>query len=271
MNFAKGTVKKYSREYSRTLKNGEKKVYKTEQIQVTIPKGEDIFENGEDVLILPKKEEGLIKDVDEQIAALEVADYINNHRIDSLNSKINQLGDINNNPEYINLKAEYDNLVECRDAQEKEIEDIQKALNRVKNNKNKLTRKYTALKKEKENYKTMIDENESLKKEHERLMDKNEQLNINFNNLKNSSIQHAQEQEDKIDELNSIIQEKEKEIKNLTEKDSTLKNDRTIKEEFNELLENYNALSKEYNRILKDKKHNDYLAMRYREFILKKS
>lgn len=38
MKIGKGIVKKYSREYHRTLKNGERKKYTTEQIQITVPK-----------------------------------------------------------------------------------------------------------------------------------------------------------------------------------------------------------------------------------------
>lgn len=34
MKTGKGVVKKYSREYNRTLKNGEKKKYTTKQIQI---------------------------------------------------------------------------------------------------------------------------------------------------------------------------------------------------------------------------------------------
>ena len=45
MKVGKGIVKKYSREYHRTLKNGERKKYTTEQIQITVPKQEDIYQN----------------------------------------------------------------------------------------------------------------------------------------------------------------------------------------------------------------------------------
>ena len=47
MKLGKGTVKKYTRKYTRTLKNGTKKKYKTEQIQITVSKQDDIYENGE--------------------------------------------------------------------------------------------------------------------------------------------------------------------------------------------------------------------------------
>ena len=56
MKVGKGIVKKYSREYHRTLKNGERKKYTTEQIQITVPKNEDIYNNQEEVLIIPQSE-----------------------------------------------------------------------------------------------------------------------------------------------------------------------------------------------------------------------
>ena len=43
MKFGKGTVKKYSREYTRTLKSGEKRKYKTEQIQITIQESLEVL------------------------------------------------------------------------------------------------------------------------------------------------------------------------------------------------------------------------------------
>ena len=56
MRYGNGIVKKYSREYNRTLKNGERKKYTAEQIQITVPKNEDIYENKEEVLIIPNSE-----------------------------------------------------------------------------------------------------------------------------------------------------------------------------------------------------------------------
>ncbi|MDO5850482.1 MAG: hypothetical protein Q4P14_04635, partial [Methanobacteriaceae archaeon] len=79
MDFANGTVKKYSREYTRTLKNGKKKKYKTEQVQVTVPKAENIFEDAEEVIILRKEDfENLDvnEDIEEIMAALELFNLI---------------------------------------------------------------------------------------------------------------------------------------------------------------------------------------------------
>ena len=43
MDFVKGIVKKYYRSYNRTLKDGTKKTYKTEQVQITVSKSDNIF------------------------------------------------------------------------------------------------------------------------------------------------------------------------------------------------------------------------------------
>lgn len=76
MDYIKGVVKKYYREYNRTLKDGTKKTYKTEQVQVTIPKNDNIFEDKEEVLILSKEEAKTFDDVDETIAAYELFNSI---------------------------------------------------------------------------------------------------------------------------------------------------------------------------------------------------
>ena len=66
MKVGKGIVKKYSREYNRTLKNGERKKYTTEQIQITVPKHEDIYNNKEEVLIIPQDEIENFKNLEEE-------------------------------------------------------------------------------------------------------------------------------------------------------------------------------------------------------------
>ena len=87
MEFANGTVKKYSREYSRTLKNGKKKKYKTEQVQVTVPKAENIFEDAEDVILLRKEDFVAIEDNDELITALELCNVLLSEKNHVLSSK----------------------------------------------------------------------------------------------------------------------------------------------------------------------------------------
>ena len=76
MKTGKGVVKKYSREYNRTLKNGEKKKYTTKQIQITIPKQDDIYEDKEEVLIIPHDEIENFKNLEDKVSALEIANYL---------------------------------------------------------------------------------------------------------------------------------------------------------------------------------------------------
>lgn len=112
MDFVKGVVKKYFRSYNRTLKDGTKKTYKTEQIQVTIPKSDNIFEDKEEVIILSSSQAEEIEDSIEMQRALELFNTmveddnqqledelnklkeeleINNSKIDDYNSKIKDL------------------------------------------------------------------------------------------------------------------------------------------------------------------------------------
>ena len=88
MKVGKGIVKKYSREYNRTLKNGEKKKYKTEQIQITVPKNEDIYDNKEEVLIIPNSEIEYFKSREEENWSLQVANYLYVEEVKKLENKI---------------------------------------------------------------------------------------------------------------------------------------------------------------------------------------
>ena len=72
MDFVKGIVKKYYRSYNRTLKDGTKKTYKTEQVQITVSKSDNIFDDKEEVLILPISQEEELAEIDELKSALEL-------------------------------------------------------------------------------------------------------------------------------------------------------------------------------------------------------
>ena len=96
MDFANGTVKKYSREYTRTLKNGKKKKYKTEQVQVTVPKAENIFEDAEEVIILRKEDFNFLEnnvdndEIEEIMTALELFNLILTENIQDLESELDE-------------------------------------------------------------------------------------------------------------------------------------------------------------------------------------
>ena len=72
MDFVRGIVKKYFRSYNRTLKDGTKKTYKTEQVQVTVSKSDNIFEDKEEVFILSSAQAEELTELDEMISALEL-------------------------------------------------------------------------------------------------------------------------------------------------------------------------------------------------------
>ena len=103
MKFGKGTVKKYSREYNRTLKNGERKKYITEQIQITVPKNEDIYQNEEEVLIIPQNEIENFKSIEEENEALKIANYLH---VEEVNELVEQL----NNPSTLEYEKEIEKL-----------------------------------------------------------------------------------------------------------------------------------------------------------------
>ena len=91
MIFGKGIVKKYSREYNRTLKNGERKKYTTEQIQITVPKNEDIYTNQEEVLIIPNSEIEVLMNLEEENETLKIANYLHVKEVENLEKRITTL------------------------------------------------------------------------------------------------------------------------------------------------------------------------------------
>lgn len=72
MDFVKGIVKKYFRSYNRTLKDGTKKTYKTEQVQVTISKSDNIFDDKEEVCIISNSQANEMAESQDMIFALEL-------------------------------------------------------------------------------------------------------------------------------------------------------------------------------------------------------
>ena len=106
MKVGKGIVKKYSREYNRTLKNGERKKYTTEQIQITVPKHEDIYNNKEEVLIIPQDEIENFKNLEEENQALKVANYLHVEEVKELEEQLEE----NLNPSNLEFQNEIENL-----------------------------------------------------------------------------------------------------------------------------------------------------------------
>ena len=127
MKIGHGTVKKYSREYHRTLKTGEKKKYTTEQIQITVPKNEDIYSNKEEVLIIPQSEIDAFNNLEEELHAIKVANYLYIMEVE----KLQKLLDEGDSSEYEKIIEE---LKQELHSKENEITNLEALNEEVKNN-----------------------------------------------------------------------------------------------------------------------------------------
>ncbi|MDR3290738.1 MAG: hypothetical protein LBT10_01170 [Methanobrevibacter sp.] len=124
MGYVEGTVKKYIREYSRKLKDGKKKKYQTEQVQITLPKKNDIFQDDEEVIVMNKevfeeykklnstieKQEIIIESLKKKVETLKVDREV------EFEEKISGL-----DKNYLSLQDEHDLLKENFNLLEKEI------------------------------------------------------------------------------------------------------------------------------------------------------
>ena len=175
MKIVHGTVKKYSREYHRTLKTGEKKKYTTEQIQITVPKNEDIYSNKEEVLIIPQSEIDAFNNLEEELHAIKVANYLYIMEVE----KLQKLLDEGDSSEYEKIIEE---LKQELHSKENEITNLEALNEEVKNN------TLTSLQEENEKIKTkhtrLIEENENLKNKYVNMKIENENLKTKYSSIK---------------------------------------------------------------------------------------
>ena len=278
MKFGKGTVKKYSREYNRTLKNGERKKYITEQIQITVPKNEDIYQNEEEVLIIPQNEIENFKSREEENEVLKIANYLYVEEVKKLKAQLN-------NPSTLEYEKEIEKL-------KNEIEDKTSALNEMQNKFDNLNENnINSLKKENEEIKDkhskLIIENENLKTKFVNIKTENENLKTKYSsikeenkNLKNKCSTLKEEKRDMKDSFDKITdkydQLKHENISTRTsyaeiyEQNEGLEKDYdSLRLEYNELVDKYNELEEELYNIKNTKSHDEYIANKVKEFILK--
>ena len=128
MKVGKGIVKKYSREYHRTLKNGERKKYTTEQIQITVPKNEDIYNNQEEVLIIPQSEIETFKSREEESESLKIANYLYVQEVKELRDQLEN----NVNPSTLEYEKEIKELKAEIAAKNDAITEIENKYNTLK-------------------------------------------------------------------------------------------------------------------------------------------
>jgi archaellum component FlaC len=136
MEYAEGIVKKYIRQYSRKLKNGTKKTYKTEQFQITLSKKNDVFQDDEEVVVINKDLFHQNKNLIYGINTLENEDSI---------EKYNKLKSIIENTTK-SIEKDHDSLSD-------EYNTIKNKYNSLKNDYKVLEKKYDELKKANDYYK----------------------------------------------------------------------------------------------------------------------
>ena len=127
MDFVKGIVKKYYRSYNRTLKDGTKKTYKTEQVQVTVSKSDNIFEDKEEVLILPFYQAEELEELDVMQSALELTNTILSDENEKLTKDLSDAKE-----ELDNTSSKLKALSEELDESKVELEESRKRLDILK-------------------------------------------------------------------------------------------------------------------------------------------
>ena len=281
MKIGRGIVKKYSREYHRTLKNGERKKYITEQIQITVPKNEDIYNNQEEVLIIPQSEIEAFKNMEKESEALKIANYLYTREVNELKELLEK----NINPSTL----EY----------EKQIEALKLELAEKSNALNEIEGKYSSL--HEDNLDSLKKENENIRDKHSKLIIENENLKTKFVNIKTEN-ENLKTKYSSIKEENknlktkcSTLKEEHQNIKDsyaqITNKYDQLKHENlttrtsyaeiyelnedlekdydSLRLEYNDLVDKYNDLQEEIYNIKSTKSHDEFIANKVKEFILK--
>ena len=257
MKVGKGIVKKYSREYNRTLKNGERKKYTTEQIQITVPKHEDIYQNKEEVLIIPQGEIENFKSIEEENKALKIANYLHVEEVKELEQQLEE----NINPstlgfqnEIESLKAEIDQKNDDLAEMENKFKSLrQDNINDLKHENNLIRDKHSKLIIENENLKTKFvnikTENENLKTKYTSIKEENKNLKTKCSTLKEEhiSIKESYNQvSSKYDQLKQENLNTKTSYAEMYELNEDLEKDYdSLRLEYNELVDKYNALEEE--------------------------
>ena len=280
MKVGKGIVKKYSREYHRTLKNGERKKYTTEQIQITVPKNEDIYNNQEEVLIIPQSEIETFKSREEESESLKIANYLYVQEVKELRDQLEN----NINPSTLEYEKEIEELkAEIAEKNEviNEIEDQYNTLNRnnidsLKKENETIRDKHSKLIIENENLKTkfvnMKTENENLKTKYSSIKEENKNLKTKCSNLReeHESIKSSYNQiTSKYDQLKHENLSTKTSYAEIYELNEDLEKDYdSLRLEYNDLVDKFNDLQEEIYNIKSTRSHDEYIANKVKEFIL---
>ena len=280
MKVGKGIVKKYSREYHRTLKNGERKKYTTEQIQITVPKNEDIYNNQEEVLIIPQSEIETFKSREEESESLKIANYLYVQEVKELRNQLEN----NINPSTLEYEKEIEDLkaeIATKNEVINEIEDQYNTLNKnnidsLKKENESIRDKHSKLIIENENLKTkfvnMKTENENLKTKYSSIKEENKNLKTKCSNLReeHQSIKSSYDQiTSKYDQLKHENLSTKTSYAEIYELNEDLEKDYdSLRLEYNDLVDKFNDLQEEIYNIKSTRSHDEYIANKVKEFIL---
>ena len=280
MKVGKGIVKKYSREYHRTLKNGERKKYTTEQIQITVPKNEDIYNNQEEVLIIPQSEIETFKSREEESESLKIANYLYVQEVKELRNQLEN----NINPSTLEYEKEIEELkaeIAAKNEVINEIEDQYNTLNRnnidsLKKENETIRDKHSKLIIENENLKTkfvnMKTENENLKTKYSSIKEENKNLKTKCSSLReeHQSIKSSYDQiTSKYDQLKHENLSTKTSYAEIYELNEDLEKDYdSLRLEYNDLVDKFNDLQEEIYNIKSTRSHDEYIANKVKEFIL---
>ena len=284
MKYGNGIVKKYSREYNRTLKNGERKKYTTEQIQITVPKNEDIYENMEEVLIIPNSEINEFKSREEEIETLKIANYLHVREVKELEEQIKEN---DNHPSTLEYENEINHLKEELIQKTNALSEIEEKYNslhednidHLKKENETIKDKHSKLIIENENLKTkfvnMKTENENLKTKYSSIKEENKNLKNKCSNLKEEhasikeSFNNVSTKYDHLKQENLNTKTSYAEIYEINE--GLEKDYDSLIHEYNDLVDKYNNLEEELYNVKTTKRHDEFIANKVKEFMLKRS
>lgn len=283
MRVGNGIVKKYSREYNRTLKNGQKKKYTTEQIQITVPKNEDIYENKEEVLIIPNSEIEEFKGREEEIDALKIANYIYVEEVRKLERQLEE----NSGASALEYEKEIEELKTKLSQQDQVLVDMEEkynamhesSINSLKEENETIRDKHSKLIVENENLKTKFvsikTENENLKTKYSSIKEENKNLKTKCTTLKDehASIRESYNQVSaKYDHLKQENLNTKTSYAEIYEINEGLEKDYdSLLGEYNDLVDKFNDLQEELFNIKTHQSRDDYIANRVKEFMLSRS
>lgn len=283
MKFGNGIVKKYSREYNRTLKNGERKKYTTEQIQITVPKNEDIYENKEEVLIIPNSEIEEFKSREEEIEILKIANYLYVEEVKELERQLENTGDTSTlefEKEINELKAEIEVKNQALSEMESKYEHLhQDNIDSLRRENETIKDKHSKLIIENENLKTKFvnikTENENLKTKYSSIKEENKNLKTKCSTLREeqSSIRASYNQvSTKYDHLKQENLNTKTSYAEIYEINEGLEKDYdSLLVEYNELVDRFNALQEELYNMKANQTHDELIASKVKEFMLNRS